>query len=226
MKNMRKIPLGEQGFVLVAAMVILVVLSIMGISITQMSRVELQISGNDRRVKHSFYKADGGTEIGIELLEENFSCPVGFDTPGGFDSDDASTASYIQIVGVDLFDAKFATDLDITELAKAAPGLPNPASSDEVPTDSYRTIRVPDDPTAHNDTDYHTNVAIYGTTGFSTGSAIQMSAGYHGMGYSAAGGGGVKSMDVLAQYDGAARSVGKIFLEYAHLIGSEGTCRY
>lgn len=213
----------EKGFVLVAAMVMLVVLSIMGIAITRMSTVELQIAGNDRRVKHAFYKADGGTEVGIEILEENFSCPTGFDTPGGFDSDDATTASYIQIVGVDLFDANFAKDANIQALAG---GPPASVGTDDVPTDSYRTIRIPDDPAVHNDTELHTNIAIFGITELAEGSAIQMSAGYHGVGYSAAGGGGIKSMDVLAQYDGVSNTVAKIFLEYVHLIGSEGDCNY
>lgn len=213
----------EGGFVLVVAMVLLLLLSVLGVTITRTARTDLQIAGNDRRMKHAFYKADGGTEAGIELLEENFSCPTGFNTPAGFDSGDAN--SFFQLGGIDVFDANFARDANETELAKYPSTLGNPSAND-VPTDSYRTLRIPDDPSVRNDSEYHTNIAMYGSTGFARGSAIQMSAGYHGMGYSAAAGGGTKSMDVLAQYEGSANSVSKIFLEYVHLIGTEGTCKY
>ncbi len=227
MEDMRTVFKEEDGFVLVVAMVSLVILSIIGIAITNISTIELTIAGNDRRIKHAFYKADGGTEVGIHMLEENFSCPSGFNTPAGFDNTDARTGSFIQLGGIDIFDANFAKDLDITMLA-VDPDEPAPATTDDVPTDSYRTIRIPDDPApaVHNDTVRHTNVAVFGTTTLAEGSAIQQSAAYHGIGYSAAGGGGIKSMDVLAQYDGALNTIGKIFLEYVHLIGTEGTCNY
>ncbi|PHR29007.1 MAG: hypothetical protein COA36_04825 [Desulfotalea sp.] len=215
----------EKGFVLVLAMIIMLILTVMGISITRMSTIELQIAGNDRRVKHAFYKADGGTEVAIELLEENFSCPVGFNKPAGFDSDDATTSSYLQIVGVDLFDANFSKDKNMSGLAVDST-KPAPVTSADVPTDSYRTLRIPDDPSKHDDIESHTNVAIYGTTDFAEGSALQMSSAYHGMGFSVAGGGGIKNMDVLAQYDGVVNSIAKIFLEYVHLIGLEGECNY
>lgn len=44
----------EGGFVLVLTMVILVVLTILGLSATRLSRVELIVSGNDRIHKETF----------------------------------------------------------------------------------------------------------------------------------------------------------------------------
>lgn len=220
MRASRTICSDEQGFVLITAMVILVVLSIIGIATTRTANIELLIAGNDRRVKHAFYKADGGTEAGIEILEQNFSCANGFSTAAGFDNDDAGT--FFSIAGVDIFDAKFATDDAIRDLAGGTAGL----SVTDIPSDSVRSIRIPDNPANRVDTEYHTNVAIYGRSGFSEGSAIQMAAGDKSKGYGSANGGGIKRKNLIAEYDGAVNTVGKIRLDYVHLISDEGECIY
>ena len=64
----------EKGFVMVVALMILVILSLIGIAGLDTSMFEEQIAGNDWSAKRTFYKSDGGTELGSELLEYNFSC--------------------------------------------------------------------------------------------------------------------------------------------------------
>ncbi len=61
----------EEGSVLVIALIMLVLLTLIGISASTNTSIELQISGNDKVHKMAFYAADGGTEAGSELLEEN-----------------------------------------------------------------------------------------------------------------------------------------------------------
>lgn len=72
------ITVNEKGFVLVAALLFLVILSIIGIMASNTSVMEIQIAGNDRVHKQTFSQADGGTEIGSNLLEENIPCDNGF----------------------------------------------------------------------------------------------------------------------------------------------------
>ncbi len=217
----------EGGFVLIVAMLILLLLSVIGITVIRTANTDLQIAGNDRRAKHAFYKADGGTEAAIEMLEENLACPGGFQAPATFNNDDAST--FLNLGGVDVFDVQFAGDLSENDIPRGS-SLPAPTGLDLVPSDSYRTLRISDDlsgaPASRNDVAPHINLAVFGTSGFAHGSALQMSAGYQGLGYSTAGGGGIKKMDIYSRYDGPVSATAKIFLEYVHLIGSEGSCRY
>lgn len=58
----------EQGFVLIVSLLMLVVLMIIGIAATNTTTIELQISGNDKAAKQTFYQAEAGTQVGISLL--------------------------------------------------------------------------------------------------------------------------------------------------------------
>ena len=51
----------EEGFVLVATLVILMLLVVLGISTTTNTNIELQIAGNDKVYKQNFYQAEGGS---------------------------------------------------------------------------------------------------------------------------------------------------------------------
>jgi Tfp pilus assembly protein PilX len=61
----------EDGSVLVVALIMLVLLTILGISASTTSTLEIQIAGNEKFHMMAFYAADGGTEAGAELLEQN-----------------------------------------------------------------------------------------------------------------------------------------------------------
>jgi hypothetical protein len=69
----------ERGSTLVLAVLILLLLTVIGIAATNTSRLEVLISGNDKVQKMAFHQADGGTEIGIELVEQNISL-AGFES--------------------------------------------------------------------------------------------------------------------------------------------------
>ncbi len=51
---------------------------IIGISATTNTSLELQIAGNDRTHKETFYQADGGSQLAARLVEESLGTPGGF----------------------------------------------------------------------------------------------------------------------------------------------------
>ncbi|MBN1102586.1 MAG: pilus assembly PilX N-terminal domain-containing protein [Deltaproteobacteria bacterium] len=60
----------EEGTVLIVALLMLVMLTVIGISASTISNIEIQIAGNEKFYKIAFFSADGGTEAGAELLEQ------------------------------------------------------------------------------------------------------------------------------------------------------------
>ena len=61
----------EDGTVLVVALIMMVMLTVIGISASTTSTIEIRIAGNEKFHKMAFYAADGGTEAGAELLEQS-----------------------------------------------------------------------------------------------------------------------------------------------------------
>ncbi len=186
----------EQGFVLIVALLFLVILSLVGISAINTSVTEIQIAGNDKLRRQAFSQADGGTEAGSRLLEENISCPTGF-----------TGLTPLHIGNAEILTANFWT----IETEPAA----------SYPSDAQRQVHIP-----NNDAAPHTNLNFFGNSSLSTGNAIQMLAGYEGTGYSAATGGGQMVTNIDSQHIGENNSVNSIRAMWRHIIGHEGTCLY
>ena len=211
----------DDGFVLVAALLMLVVLTLIGIAATSTTNIELKIAGNDKTAGESFHKADGGLEASIEVLEQNIRCPTGFSlAPASFDNSDATT--FFSISGVNIFDNGFALDESMDDVA----GSISPTTLGDIPSDTVRSLRLPFDPAASNDTATHTNMAVWGVTKYVAGSAIQMAAGYEGKGKGAAGGGGAILYEVHSQHSGKNNSESIVALEWLHIISSLVGCQY
>ena len=210
MKSMKFLLINEDGFVLVTSMVMLVILTLLGTFAINTSIFELQISVNDRISKQTFYKADGGAQTGIELLEQNLSCPNGFSS--------ANTS----IGGVDIFDLKLAYH----EKKKDIEGHVTGTLLANIPSDTIRAIRIPDDPANRVDTAPHTNLTAWGKTEYLPGSGIQMVSGYEGKGKGAAGGGAYIKYQLHSQHIGVANSEAKVLTQWQHMIGQEGNCNY
>jgi len=172
----------QRGSALIVALLMLVVLTLLGISSTTTSTVELQISGNDKLYKRSFFAADGGTAAGSELIEQNIE---------ERNWTDYSTRGNIGIIEGDLY---LNRDTD--------------AGIDPIPSDTNQDAVIPlsaiVDPTASPfvlDTSVpHTNLKVVGNSQLSTGSAVQLAAGYEGKGKGAGGGGAWIIFDVRAQH--------------------------
>jgi len=136
----------EQGFVLVTAMLILVILTLIGISMTNTTVTEIQIAGNDKLQKQTFTQADGGTEAGSNLLEENISCPDGFSGPAPLQIGGAEITANIP-TGVTGAKLNFWQN----EIDPATIPVP-------YPSDTQRHIRIP-----NNDAVPHTNIHFLAT---------------------------------------------------------------
>jgi len=102
----------------------LLILVIIGVSATQNTSIELQIAGNDKVHRQTFYQADGGTELGIRLTYENALC-VNVD---GFANPDDPNDLVLGKIIVDKTDLSFATP-GHTGLATYYPNTLNNAPS-------------------------------------------------------------------------------------------------
>ena len=202
----------EEGFVLVAALLIMLVLTIIGIAANRNTTTELLIAGNERTYKETFYAADSGAEIGQEVLEQNLSCIPGFkEKPGGFD------APFTHLNGGALLD-NFAyippASLDLwRQFDSVAP----------LPTDANRNLLIPWN---YQGNEPHTNITMVGDTRLTTGAAIQMAAGYEGKGKGISAGGTYLIYNIRSRHLGKNNSEAVISIQYRHIIGTEGDCYY
>ena len=176
----------QRGSALVVALLMLVVLTLLGIASTTTSTIELQISGNDKLYKTSFYVADTATEMTGELIEQNIE-----ERDWTNDSDRGN----VKVVNGDLY--------------------LNRNVADPIPSNSNRDAYLPKDYTASAP---HTNMRVDGNAQLSTGSAIQLAAGYEGKGKGAAGGGAWIVYDVRAQHLNVRNSSAMVLLGWRHVM--------
>jgi hypothetical protein len=78
MKSFKSALSNQTGAAIVLVLLMLAVAIIIGVTAISTSNTELQIATQDVRHKMAFYAADGGTEYGAQILEENIACPGGF----------------------------------------------------------------------------------------------------------------------------------------------------
>lgn len=202
----------EEGFVLVMALLVMLVLTIIGIAATTNTSIELQIAGNDKVRKATFYEAEGGAFLGTEVLEQAFGCPVGFAKTSTVDSVDVADLAgtvfrvYDRDNDLTLWQNKSFEDLtsigDIS-MADVAYPVANLASGINVG-----------------------HLYLGGETQMLPGGALQMAAGYEGKGKSAGQGGSAKIFDIYSQFRGLINSETIIMFGWRHLVGMEGDCYY
>jgi hypothetical protein len=184
------------GLVTMAALLFLIILTIVGTSAISTSTMEVQIATNDEIHKMTFYAADGGADLGTELVELNIACPTGF-------ANDNLVIDTINVIDKDFW-------------------MQKPDVNDEVPlpSDTQRDVLIGDN--AGN----HTNLSIAGRTAFGVGAAIEMAAAYEGKGKAAASGGATLDFQIISQHLGYANSESMVALRWQHVVGSEGACMY
>jgi hypothetical protein len=193
---------GERGFVLIGALLILVLLALIGIAATTTTNLELQIAGLEQIHKTTFYRADGGTELGAMVLEENIACGQGF-----------TTAVLSGRVGID-----GRAPGPVPNLQFAMNQSPVPLPSDAVRDFHY--------PFGYADGEPHTNFTLGGQTQLGIGGAMQMAAGYMGKGKAAAGGGASILYDLYIQSIGRSETEALLHIQWRHSLGQEGSCNY
>ena len=103
----------EDGFVFIVALFVLILLTIIGISATSTTTIDLQISQNDKASKIAFYNADGGIYPAVKLISQSINAgaeisvgnlaPITYlARPAG---EDPSTDFFSQVMGYDDYDA-------------------------------------------------------------------------------------------------------------------------
>lgn len=210
MKKQQNALANEQGFVLITSLLMLVVLMIIGIAATNTTTTELQISGNDKLSKETFYGADGGVQMFSRLVEESIAAP------GGFTQLDANKLLQDPVNPNDtilVVDSNLAENADLTRDESSL-------------SDANRDIAY--FPGGYDATNAapHTNAIVDGLTSITAGAGSQMLAGYEGKGKGTAGGGGQILYTIYSQHSGQGRSQSTIEAKWRHQIGLELDNRY
>ncbi|MEA3359636.1 MAG: pilus assembly PilX N-terminal domain-containing protein [Thermodesulfobacteriota bacterium] len=199
----------EQGSVLVLSILILALLSLVGIAAITTSTIENKIAGNEKFYKIAFYEAEGGTELGAELIEENICCPAGFSS-----HIIGSKPQKVRIIN---------DDANVNPSPVPLAFWQNELTSSLIPDDDNRHVYFPSNYTGLAP---HTNITFSGVTRLSTGSPLQMAAGYEGVGKGAGGGGMHILYEIYSQHKGKHNSKSVIMTRWRHVVGKEGACKH
>ncbi|MCF8069558.1 MAG: pilus assembly PilX N-terminal domain-containing protein [Desulfobacterales bacterium] len=197
----------EKGFILITSLLIMLVLTIIGIATTTNTSIELQIAGNDKIHKKTFYEAEAGAVLGTEIVEQSFNCPTGFnknnDPENAADLSGTLVRVYERNGNLLLQDNEAPTDIGNIATADVAFPIANIASGIDVG-----------------------HLYVGGETQMLPGGALQMAAGYEGKGKAAGQGGVGKIVNIYSQFNGLSNSESIILFGWRHLVGTEGGCNY
>jgi hypothetical protein len=200
----------QHGSVINVALLILILIFLIGIGLNKISTTDVKIASNMKTDMTTFYEADTGLDAAAEMIEQNLACITGFsDTPNA--TDGLPTGE--EIIGGYFY----VKNLDFGRNPREDASIPVIDSSD---ADLYYP------PNYGDETNPHTNIKIGGVSRFSRGSAIQMAAGYEGLGKGAASGGAIILFDVYAQRIGENNSSAVNFIQWIHILGSSGSCNF
>jgi len=232
MNSTSKILDNQKGSVINVALLILILIFLVGIGLHKISRTDIKIATNLKTQTTTFYEAEAALEAASEVLEQNIACPTGFDDtatatdglPGGWENIEGV------VVVTDL--AFWRNDPDDVDDPQNYPNfanaLANPTNT-SLADDISETFKIhafyPTDYDGSEDME-HTNISIGGVTRFSTGSAIQMAAGYEGLGKGAGAGGATIAYDVLVRRYGTNGSEALHTIQWIHKLGLGGSCNY
>ncbi len=205
MRSVSSLVANERGSTLIFAILVLALLTIIGVASTTTSTMESTISGNDTVAKMAFQQADGGSESGIELVEQNIEA-------SGFDANDTS-----QITGIHINTSHLNFYLNGPPSVDASTRV---ASRAEADIDTYGdSVTGPDAYLPQNATEAqpHTSLSVGGQAKLATGAAIQMIAGYEGKGKGSAGGVHVL-YDIWSKRKDVKNSEAVVHLQWRHVI--------
>lgn len=215
--RLAKVLNNQRGSVINVALLILILIFLIGIGLNKISTTDIKIANNMKTQATTFYDTEAGLEGVSELLELNVNCPLGFrdktDVP-------ALPAGWERIEG----------NFIVTDLAFWRRDIADDPRLDPDPASNTDIIAYSVDPGLSDypvDLDSpHTFFSIGGQTRFASGSAIQMAAGYEGLGKGAATGGASIVYDIYAMRYGSNSSEALNTIQWVHLLGQGGTCNY
>lgn len=212
-------PNDQRGFILVAALMILLILTIMGIAMNRTTTTELQIAGNDRLAKQTFYQADGATEFAAEALEQNLACNgFAFNGAGSKWLTDAAAGDLVLDGNIAVARNHLLFSQNVVGTYSDLPGNPM------YPSNVLRDMWLPPNAPASIP---RTDITIEGLSEFTEGSSILFAAGYLGLGRSMAHGGVTLDYSIAARHVDLNNSESLIRVQYHHVLGKEDPfCRY
>jgi hypothetical protein len=217
----------QRGSVINVALLILILIFLIGIGLHKISTTDIKIASNLKTQTTTFYEAEAALEGASEVLEQNIACPTGFKDKIGTGTDGLPN-NWENIEGVVVI-----TDLDFWRNDKSNVDDPVDGNLEDVLADPANVVFNSPYIHAYFPPDYdgseemeHTNISIGGVTRFTTGSAIQMAAGYEGLGKGAAAGGATMAYDILVRRYGAEGSAALHTIQWNHILGLGGSCKY
>ena len=206
----------QRGSVINVALLIMILIFLIAIGLNKISTTDIKIAGNMKTDAATFYEAEAALEAASELVELNVACPLGFEDPENDGWEDIEGVFRV-------------TDLDFWSNARDEAGdpagFPDPDDFSVLPAniDAYYP---PEYDSSEDRSMPHTNLSIGGDTRFGRGYAIQMAAGYEGLGKGSAAGGGHIIYDIYAMRYGENGSESLHTIQWIHLLGMGGTCQY
>ena len=210
-KRLLQVLSNKHGSVINVALLILILIFLIAIGLSKISTTDIKIASNMKTKATTFYEAEAGLKAAGELIEQNMLCPPdGFgDTPtasDGLPTGEEIINGYFHVRGVDFARHNLRSEAELP--------LIDSSNADFFYPYDYG-----------NETNPHTNVKLGGVARFATGAAIQMAAGYEGLGKGAAGKGFTYLFDVYAQRIGDNNSSTTHFMQWMYL-PSAGDCNY
>lgn len=181
----------ESGSALIMAIMMLVLLTVIGLSALNNTDLELSIAGNEKAQKMAFYFAEGGNEVSKELIE------VAIEERGWLNNvADPIAIDKVSIPQVD-------KDFFLSQIDAVANSIyPDAANRDATVNFGTGT----------------TGVLFDVNTVLSSGGAVQMIAGYEGKGKGSASGGAWAIYDIRSQHDGPNNSQARVWSQWLHLL--------
>lgn len=140
----------EQGYAMVVTMLVLLMMTIIGIAATNTSNIEVQISGNTKRISENFYDAEGGM---INTLENTalwltdsfflagetgafFTSNIDYDNADGDNDNDTNPDAFVEIRCITTATDGGGDPIVISGLSAMANDLPVDRHLTPPPTDS------------------------------------------------------------------------------------------
>jgi hypothetical protein len=189
MKRVLTSPINDQsGSVLVIVTLVLMAVSVLGIMAIRTSTTELDVATNDKCYKTVFFAADGACDMTTELVGQNI-------VERGF-----SASSYGK------------TNVNSSSLDFFSNEEDELTPANNVPTKDNYDVEVPD--LGGN----RVHLKVYGNTRLSTGSALQIAAGYDGMGKGLAGGGAQIVYEIRSRATGPCNGLARVWWRWLQLI--------
>ena len=220
----------QHGSVINVALLMLILIFLIGIGLSKMSTTDIKIANNIKQDMATFYETDASLEAAAEMIEQNLGCITGFSDTADTFPDGTSVPSDKEIIGGQFYVNNLRFGHNERKMG-ALPGIDPMADDGGTPATLLVDFFYPPglDQTLTLE-EYreipHTTISVGGASRFSKGSAIQMAAGYEGLGKGAGAGGGSIIFDVYAERIGINNTSSTHFMQWVHLIKPSPGCNF